>query len=60
VTQITCHLSARIGYEGLLLDGVAVGSQQLGAINTLAGTATTVNTGTPIYQGAFVDLQYCW
>jgi len=60
VVQITCHLAARIGYEGLLLDGVGVASQQMSALNPLAGTGTTVNTGTPIYQGGFADLQYCW
>ena len=29
VWQINCHLSARVGYEGLLVDGVALASQQI-------------------------------
>ena len=60
VVQITPHLSGRVGYQGLLLDGVALASQQMGAINPLTGAATTVNTGTPIYHGAVADLEYCW
>jgi len=60
VWQITCQFSARVGYEGLLVDGVALASQQIGVLNTTTGAATTVNTGTPIYQGLVVDFQYCW
>jgi hypothetical protein len=60
VVQITPHLSGRVGYQGLLLDGVALASQQMGALNPLTGAATTVNTGTPIYHGAVADLEYCW
>jgi len=32
----------------------------MGALNPLTGAGATVNTGTPIYQGGVVDLQYCW
>jgi hypothetical protein len=60
VWQINCHFSARVGYEGLLVDGVALASQQIGTLNTTTGAATTVNTGTPIYQGLVFDFQYCW
>ncbi len=60
VVQLTPHLDARVGYQGLLLDGVALASQQMGALNPLTGAATTVNTGTPIYHGAVADLEYCW
>ena len=61
VVQLTPHLDARVGYQGFLLDGVALASQQMGALNPLTpGTATTVNTGTQIYHGAVADLEYCW
>jgi hypothetical protein len=60
VLQITPHLAGRAGYQGLLLDGVALASQQMGAMDPLTGAATTVNTGTPIYHGAVVDLEYSW
>jgi hypothetical protein len=60
VVQITPHLAGRAGYQGLLLDGVALASQQIGALDPATGAATTVNTGTPIYHGAVVDLEYCW
>ena len=60
VVQLTPHLAGRVGYQGLLLDGVALASQQMGALNPATGAATTVNTGTPIYHGAVADLEYCW
>ena len=60
VVQLTPHLDARVGYQGLLLDGVALASQQMGALNPLTGAAATVNTGTQIYHGAVADLEYCW
>ena len=60
VFQITPHLAARVGYEGLLLDGVALASEQIGVLNPVAGTGTTENSGTPIYQGMVANLEYAW
>ena len=37
VVQITPHLSGRVGYQGLLLDGVALASQQIGALESRDG-----------------------
>jgi hypothetical protein len=63
VVQITSHLAARVGYQGLLLDGVALASEQIGALSptlpVLPG-ATTVNSGTPIYHGLVANLEYSW
>jgi hypothetical protein len=58
--QITPHLAARFGYEGLLLDGVALASEQVGVLNPHAGTGTVENSGTPIYQGMVANLEYAW
>jgi hypothetical protein len=52
----------------LLLDGVALASEQIGVLNplagagagSLAGTATTENSGTPIYHGLVANLEYTW
>ena len=60
VYQITPHLAARAGYEGLLLDGVALASEQIGALNPKAGTGAVANSGTPIYQGLVANLEYAW
>jgi hypothetical protein len=60
VVQITQNLAARAGYQGLLLDGVALASQQIGVLNPAAGTATTENSGTPIYHGLVANLEYAW
>ncbi len=60
VVQITQNLAARAGYQGLMLDGVALASEQNGVLNPTAGTGTTENSGTPIYQGLVVNLEYSW
>jgi hypothetical protein len=60
VLQITPHLAARFGYEGLLLDGVALASQQVGVLNPFAHTGAVANTGTPIYQGLTANMEYAW
>ena len=60
VLQITPHLAARFGYEGLLLDGVALASQQVGVLNPFAHTGSVANTGTPIYQGLTANMEYAW
>jgi hypothetical protein len=60
VLQITPHLAARFGYEGLLLDGVALASQQVGVLNPFAHTGAVANTGTPIYQGLNANMEYAW
>ena len=48
------------GYEGLLLDGVALASEQMGVLNPAAGTGAVANSGTPIYQGLVANLEYAW
>jgi hypothetical protein len=58
--QITPHLAARFGYEGLLLDGVALASEQIGVLNPAAHTGAVENSGTPIYQGLVANLEYAW
>ena len=62
VMQFTPHLSARAGYQGMLLDGVALAAQQASALNlnSPAGTWSTVNTGTPVYHGLVADLELSW
>jgi hypothetical protein len=60
VVQITPHLAARAGYQGLLLDGVALASQQMGVLSPAFGTGTTENSGTPIYHALVANLEYSW
>jgi hypothetical protein len=60
VYQITPQIAARVGYQGLLLDGVALASEQIGVLNPSAHTGTVENSGTPIYQGLVANLEYAW
>jgi hypothetical protein len=60
VVQLTDHLAGRAGYQGFLLDGVALAGEQIGVLDPLAKTASTENSGTPIYHGLVVDLEYSW
>jgi hypothetical protein len=60
VYQITPQIAARVGYQGLLLDGVALASEQIGVLNPAAHTGAVENSGTPIYQGLVANLEYAW
>jgi hypothetical protein len=60
VVQITPHLGFRAGYQGFVLDGVALASEQIGVLNPIAGTGATENSGTPVYHGLVANLEYCW
>jgi hypothetical protein len=60
VVQITPRLAARVGYQGLLFDGVALASEQMRVLNPAAGTGATANTGTPIYHALVANLEYSW
>ena len=47
-------------YQGMLLDGVALASGQMGALDLYAHPGSVDNSGTPIYQGLAANLEYAW
>jgi len=58
VYRFTNHLSLRGGYQLLWLEGVAQASDQVAVSNPLAGTATVSFRSSPLYDGAFLGLEF--
>ncbi len=57
--RLSDHLSARVGYQLLWLDGVAVGPEQISSTDFLSGSAA-FKPGTAFYHGANVGLEFQW
>ncbi|MBN2581372.1 MAG: BBP7 family outer membrane beta-barrel protein [Pirellulales bacterium] len=60
VVQITRHWSARLGYQVMWIEGVALASEQMLTTDLAAGTATVDATGSPFYHGVNFNLEYRW
>lgn len=60
VWNMTDRLSARIGYQLLWLEGVALAPDQLDNSNPSIPLATLDNSGGVFYHGGIVGLEYLW
>jgi hypothetical protein len=52
------HFSLRAGYQLLWLEGVAQASDQVANSDPLAGTASVAFQGGPLYDGAFLGIEF--
>lgn len=59
VYHLTPYFSARIGYTGLLLDGIGLAAQQIDDFSVATGTGD-VDTTTLIYHGGHLGLEFAW
>ncbi|MCH7728140.1 MAG: hypothetical protein IH991_16930 [Planctomycetes bacterium] len=60
VCQLTDRLRARAGYQLMLLDSVALATDQLATYDSIAGTATLNLSGSLLYHGGFAGLELIW
>ena len=58
IFQVTCNLSARLGYQAMWIDGVAIASDQVEFVNT--ANAKPYMGGTLFYHGATAGLEYAF
>ena len=60
VRHLTDRLSARVGYQLLWLEGVALATDQLDNSNPSIPIATLDNGGGTFYHGGFAGMEYLW
>lgn len=58
IFQVTCNLAARLGYQAMWIDGVAIASDQMEFVNT--ANAKPYMGGTLFYHGATAGLEYAF
>jgi hypothetical protein len=56
IYQVTCNLAARVGYQAMWLDGVAIASNQIEYVDP--ATSKPYMGGTLFYHGASAGLEY--
>jgi hypothetical protein len=60
IFQVTNHLSARLGYQAMWIDGIAIASDQVENFNPVATNPKPYMGGTLFYHGASAGLEYAF
>ena len=60
IYQCTDRLALRVGYQLMLIDNVAVATDQITTHDSLAATIGVVNNGSLLYHGGFGGLEWTW
>jgi hypothetical protein len=60
IFQVTNNLSARLGYQAMWIDGIAIAGDQVENFNPLATNPKPYMGGTLFYHGASAGLEYAF